>query len=227
MFYYDSTYILIFAGIALVMFAQTRLKSVFSKYSHIPTTKGVSGREAASLILQANQIHDVSIEPIAGQLTDHYDPRSKVLRLSEATYQATSVAAVAVAAHECGHAVQHAKGYSMMKLRSALVPITSISSQLGGPVILAGFIFQMMGLVRLGIILLLVALAFQLVTLPVEFDASKRAVVALQEYQVFDPAEIPMAKKVLGAAAFTYVAGTLSSALQILRLIILSNRRND
>ncbi|MCR8969975.1 zinc metallopeptidase [Facklamia sp. 7083-14-GEN3] len=223
-FYFDSTYFLILIGMAIVMYAQWKVKSTFAKYSELISERNISGHEAAELILQANQIHDVRVERVAGNLTDHYSPKEKVLRLSEATYSNSSVAAVAVAAHECGHAVQDAKNYQFLKLRSALVPVSQFGSMIGMPIIIMGFLFQMMGLVTIGILALSAALLFQIVTLPVEIDASKRALVSLEQLDIFTQGEMPAARKVLNAAAFTYIAATLSTALQILRLIILSNR---
>ncbi|MGX7109154.1 zinc metallopeptidase [Facklamia miroungae] len=223
-FYFDSTYFLVIIGMAIVMYAQWKVKSTFAKYSELMSESNITGHEAAELILQANQINDVRVERIAGDLTDHYSPREKVLRLSEATYGNNSIAAVAVAAHECGHAVQHAKDYQFLKLRSALVPISQFGSMIGMPIIMIGFIFQIMGLVTIGIIALSAALLFQIVTLPVEIDASKRALISLEQLNVFSQEELPAARKVLNAAAFTYIAATLSTALQILRLILLSNR---
>ncbi|EHR37925.1 zinc metallopeptidase [Facklamia languida] len=226
-YYFDSTYLLVIIGMALVAFAQWKVKSTFAKYSEFQTIKQVTGKQAAEAILQASQIQDVRVEHVPGNLTDHYSPNEKILRLSDATYNETSVAAVAVAAHECGHAVQDAEGYSMLKLRSFLVPISQFGSSIGMPLIILGFILQMMGLVTIGIIALSLALLFQCVTLPVEFDASRRALNVLESYQVFSSEEIPAARKVLRAAAFTYIAATLSTALQIFRLVLLSNRRRD
>ncbi|MGF3111983.1 zinc metallopeptidase [Facklamia sp. P12945] len=223
-FYFDSTYILILIGMAIVMYAQWKVKSTFAKYSELMSERNISGQEAAELILQANQIQDVRVERVAGNLTDHYSPKEKILRLSEATYSNSSVAAVAVAAHECGHAVQDAKNYQFLKLRSALVPVSQFGSMIGMPIIILGFLFQMMGLVTIGIIALSTALLFQIVTLPVELDASKRALISLEQLDIFTQGELPAARKVLNAAAFTYIAATFSTALQILRLIILSNR---
>ncbi|MGF3066570.1 zinc metallopeptidase [Facklamia sp. P12955] len=223
-FYFDSTYILILIGMAIVMYAQWKVKSTFAKYSELMSERNISGQEAAELILQANQIQDVRVERVAGNLTDHYSPKEKILRLSEATYSNSSVAAVAVAAHECGHAVQDAKNYQFLKLRSALVPVSQFGSMIGMPIIILGFLFQMMGLVTIGIIALSTALLFQIVTLPVELDASKRALISLEQLDIFTQGELPAARKVLNAAALTYIAATFSTALQILRLIILSNR---
>lgn len=227
--FYDSSYVLILIGMGLVMLAQWKVKSTFAKYSELNSLKQIRGYEAAEIILKANQINDVRVEKVAGQLTDHYSPQEKVLRLSEATYDQTSVAALAVAAHECGHAVQDATGYPLLRLRSALVPVTQFGSMIGMPLILIGFVMQLMGLVTLGIIAFSAALVFQIVTLPVEFDASRRALATLESAGVFSTEEVPAARKVLRAAAFTYIAATLSTALQVLRLVLLANRsrRND
>lgn len=226
MFYYDSTYLLVLIGMAIVMFAQYRVKSTFAKYQELETRNHINGRKAAEFILQQSNIHDVRVDHVPGDLTDHYDPKSKVLRLSDATINSTSVAAVAVAAHECGHAVQDAEGYAFLRLRNAIVPVVQIGSQLAMPLIIFGLILNFMGLVNLGILLFSLVLIFQLITLPVEFDASKRALNILSTNGIFLADEIPSAKSVLNAAAFTYIAATLSTALQLLRFIILSNRRD-
>ena len=226
MFYYDSTYLLVLIGMVIVMFAQYRVKSTFAKYQELETRNHINGRKAAEFILQQSNIHDVRVDHVPGDLTDHYDPKSKVLRLSDATINSTSVAAVAVAAHECGHAVQDAEGYAFLRLRNAIVPVVQIGSQLAMPLIIFGLILNFMGLVNLGILLFSLVLIFQLITLPVEFDASKRALNILSTNGIFLADEIPSAKSVLNAAAFTYIAATLSTALQLLRFIILSNRRD-
>ena len=222
---FDSTYILVIIGMIIVMYAQSKVKSTFNKYDQLETQIRVTGRQAAEAILSQAGIHDVRVEHVPGHLTDHYDPRDKVLRLSDATYDQTSVAAVAVAAHECGHAVQDAVGYHFLKLRSAIVPVVQIGSAMAMPMIILGLILSWIGLVRIGIIAFGLTVVFQLVTLPVEFDASKRAIAILQERQLFTPQEIPAAQKVLRAAAFTYIAATLSTMLQLIRLIMVSNRR--
>ena len=222
---FDSTYILVIIGMIIVFYAQSKVKSTFNKYDQLETQIRVTGRQAAEAILSQAGIHDVQVEHVPGQLTDHYDPRNKVLRLSDATYAQTSVAAVAVAAHECGHAVQDAVGYHFLKLRSAIVPVVQIGSAMAMPMIILGLILSWIGLVRIGIIAFGLTVVFQLVTLPVEFDASKRAIAILQERQLFAPQEIPAAQKVLRAAAFTYIAATLSTMLQLIRLIMISNRR--
>ncbi|XJS10386.1 zinc metallopeptidase [Aerococcaceae bacterium WGS1372] len=224
----DWTYLLVLLGMGIVLFAQSRVKSTFNKYDQLETTKNITGKQAAEKILQTAGIHDVRVEQVRGNLTDHYDPRNKVLRLSEATYNNTSVAAVAVAAHECGHAVQDQQDYSFLKVRSAIVPLVQIGSNIAMPLIFIGLLLNMMGLVNIGIIAFSLVLVFQLVTLPVEFDASKRALAILGDTGVFVQEETPAAKKVLNAAAFTYIAATLSTALQLLRFILIANsRRRD
>jgi len=225
--YYDSTYVLVLIGMAIVMFAQHRVTSTFAQYSSVETSKRITGRQAAEAILAYSNIHDVTVEHVRGNLTDHYDPRNKVLRLSDATYNSDSIAAVAVAAHECGHAVQDAQNYHFLKVRSFLAPITQIGSTIAMPMIFIGLILSWMGLVQLGILAFSLVLVFQIVTLPVEFDASKRALAILEEGGFILANETPSAKQVLNAAAFTYIAATLSTALQLLRLILISNRRRN
>ena len=190
---------------------------------------GYTGAQAAQEVLNRSGIYDVRIERVAGELTDHYDPRSKVLRLSDSTYASDSVAAVCVAAHECGHAIQHQKGYGPLVLRSTLVPAANIGSSLSWPVFVAGLIFSMRPLLMIGILLFGLAVIFQLVTLPVEFNASSRAIQILEGTGMLGSSEVTGAKKVLRAAAMTYVASLAASILQLLRLVILAggNRRDD
>lgn len=223
--YMDWTYILVLIGMGIVMFAQNRVQSTFNKYDQLDTEKRITGKQAAEHILQTAGISNVKVEQVRGRLTDHYDPRNKVLRLSEATYNQTSVAAVAVAAHEVGHAIQDQKDYAFLKVRSAIAPVVQIGSSIAMPLILIGLLFQLTGLVNIGILAFGLVVVFQLVTLPVEFDASKRALAILGDTGVFVQEEVPAAKKVLDAAAFTYIAATLSTALQLIRLILISNRR--
>ena len=225
MFYMDWTYILVLIGMGIVMFAQNRVQSTFNKYDQLETEKRITGKQAAERILQTAGISNVKVEQVRGRLTDHYDPRNKVLRLSEATYSQTSVAAVAVAAHEVGHAIQDQKEYAFLKVRSAIAPVVQIGSSIAMPLILIGLLFQFTGLVNIGILAFGLVVVFQLVTLPVEFDASKRALAILGDTGIFVNEEVPAAKKVLDAAAFTYIAATLSTALQLIRLILISNRR--
>lgn len=223
---FDATYLLVLIAMAIVGWAQFKVKSTFNKYDQLMTEHQVTGRQAAEFILQQSGITNVRVEPVAGHLTDHYDPRNKVLRLSEATYQNTSVSAVAVAAHECGHALQDAQDYKFMRVRAALVPIVNLGSTIAMPLILIGFLMQIVGLIQLGILAFSLVLLFQLVTLPVEFDASRRAIEILGQGHIFTEAEVQPARKVLRAAGFTYVAASLSTLFQIVRFILLSNRSN-
>ena len=228
-FYFDPTYILVLIGAVLCIAASARVNSTYRKYERVRCASGMTGAEAAARILNYSGIHDVRIERVSGNLTDHYDPRNKVLRLSDATYASTSVAALGVAAHECGHAVQHQKGYGPLKLRSALVPAANIGSRLGIPLILLGVLLGLHStLVQVGIWVFALAVLFQVVTLPVESNASSRALVMLQEYGITGGQETGYCKKVLNAAALTYVAAAASSVLQLLRLVLLfGNRRSD
>lgn len=223
---FDATYFLVLIAMAIVGWAQFKVKSTFNKYDQLMTEHQVTGRQAAEYILQQSGITNVRVEPVAGHLTDHYDPRNKVLRLSESTYQNTSVSAVAVAAHECGHALQDAQDYKFMRVRAALVPVVNLGSTIAMPLILIGFLMQIAGLIQLGILAFSLVLLFQLVTLPVEFDASRRAIEILGQGHIFTEAEVQPARKVLRAAGFTYVAASLSTLFQIVRFILLSNHSN-
>lgn len=225
MYFYDNTYILIIIAMGISMLAQQWVRSTFNKYSEWELQKQITGQQAAELILRANNIHDVSVEHIAGEMTDHYDPTDKVLRLSDSTYDRKSVAAVAVAAHECGHALQDADNYGFMRLRAGLVPIVNFTSSLSMPLIFIGLILGYTNLINLGIIAFAMVLIFQLVTLPVEFNASSRAL-KIMEGTILTADEITPARKVLRAAAFTYVAAALGTALQIVRFILMSRRRD-
>lgn len=232
MFYYDRTYILVLIGVVLCMLASNRVNRVFQKYDRVRSHTGMTGREAAERILCANGIYDVQVQHVSGKLTDHYDPRNKVLRLSDATYASSSVAAIGVAAHECGHAVQHAVGYAPLQIRGALVPVANFGSTLAWPLILIGLFMnnQTAGLlINAGILLFSGAVLFQIVTLPVEFNASGRAVRTLESSGMLYEDEVKQTKEVLGAAALTYVASTASMILQLLRLILITGgrRRND
>ena len=232
MFYlgYDSTYILVLIGVALCLLASSRVNSVFRRYSSVRSRSGMTGREAAEKILRANGIYDVTVRHIPGNLTDHYDPRNKTLGLSDATYGSASVAAIGVAAHECGHAVQHATGYAPLKFRGALVPVANFGSAIAWPLILIGLVINSNSallFIDLGILLFSAAVLFQIVTLPVEFNASNRAVNALEKSGMLYPEEIRQTKAVLGAAALTYVASAASAVLQLLHLIIIGGRRRN
>ena len=224
--YIDWTYLLVVAGLILSMMASAHVKSTFNKYSRFRSMCGLTGAMAARKVLELSGIYDVKIEHISGNLTDHYDPRTKTLRLSDSTYSSNSVAAVCVAAHECGHAVQHQKSYGPLVLRSTLVPAANFGSTLAWPVFVAGLIFSMKPLLTAGIVLFSLAVLFQLVTLPVEFNASTRALKILENGHVLGDTELAAGKKVLTAAALTYVASLASSILQLLRLIILAGGRD-
>ena len=224
--YIDWTYLLVVAVLILSMMASAHVKSTFNKYSRVRSMCGLTGAMAARKVLELSGIYDVKIEHISGNLTDHYDPRTKTLRLSDSTYSSNSVAAVCGAAHECGHAVQHQKSYGPLVLRSTLVPAANFGSTLAWPVFVAGLIFSMKPLLTAGIVLFSLAVLFQLVTLPVEFNASTRALKILENGHVLGDTELAAGKKVLTAAALTYVASLASSILQLLRLIILAGGRD-
>ncbi len=221
-YYFDSTYILILIAAVISIIAQIRVNTTFKKYSRVASTSGITGAQAADRILKSQGIYDVTIRQVAGNLTDHYDPRNKTLNLSNSVYNANSVAAVGVAAHECGHAIQHAKGYAPLGLRSALVPVANLGSKLSWLFILAGMLFSFNHtLIVTGIIMFSLAVLFQLVTLPVEFNASSRALQLLESNGILYQNEVSMTRKVLSAAALTYVAAAASAILQLLRLILL------
>lgn len=227
----DPTYILVIIGIIICMAASAKMNSTFSKYSRVRNHSGMTGKEAAEQILHRAGIYDVRVEHIGGNLTDHYDPRSKVLRLSDATYNQASVAALGVAAHECGHAIQHQVGYAPLNIRSALVPVANFGSTIAWPLILIGLLFTSRSSVlflNIGILAFSMAVLFQIVTLPVEFNASGRAIRILGESGMLYPEEVQATKKVLSAAALTYVAGAASAILSLLRILIITGgRRRD
>lgn len=227
-YYYDPTYFLVIIGFIFAMIASGGVQSAFKKYSKVKSYRNYTGADAARKILDDNGLYNVRIEHINGNLSDHYDPKANVIRLSDSTYSDTSVAAIGVAAHEAGHAVQHAVGYVPIKVRNAIVPAVNIASTLSMPLFLIGLLFAAPMLTNLGIILFSGALVFQVVTLPVEFNASRRAITILNQSAMLEEDELRGAKKVLKAAAMTYVAAVISTALQLLRLVLLSNsRRRD
>ena len=215
-FYFDSTYILIIIGAILCLLASAKVRSTYSRYQRVRSASGLTGREAAERILYYSGIQDVRVEHVAGNLTDHYDPRSKVLRLSDTTYGSPSVAAVGVAAHECGHAIQHARGYAPLSFRSALVPLANFGSTIAWPLIILGFLFNNQSsqlFINIGILAFSLAVLFQIVTLPVEFNASGRALRILSETGMLQSEELSMTRKVLSAAALTYVASAAAAIL--------------
>ena len=224
---FDWTYILLIIGMLLSLAASARLKSTFSYYRRIRSASGLTGAETAKRILQAAGITDVHVRAISGSLTDHYDPRTKTVSLSEDIYGQTSLAAVGVAAHECGHAIQHAIGYAPLEFRSAIVPVANFGSTLSWPLFLIGLFSGIRPLVTAGIVLFLLFVLFQLVTLPVEFNASSRALKVLEADGILGTEELAGGKKVLRAAALTYVAALASSILQLRRLSILAGGRRD
>ncbi len=230
-FYFDPTYWLVIIGAVLCILAQSRVSSTFRKYARVRSRSGMTGAQAAQRILELSGIYDVRIEYVNGELTDHYDPKAKVVRLSQATYGSASIAAIGVAAHECGHALQHQEGYAPLKIRSALVPAANIGSRLGIPIILVGVLFGMNPyLIQIGIWVFALAVLFQVVTLPVEYNASNRALALLGDYGLMEQNETKGCRKVLNAAALTYVAAAASSILQLLRLVLLfgnNNRKRD
>lgn len=228
-YYFDRYYwILIVPAMIFAMWAQMRVSSTFNRYSKVGSARGLSAAQVCRQILDENGLFAVRVERVAGNLTDHYDPRSNVIRLSDSVYNSTSVAAIGVAAHEAGHAVQYSVGYVPIKIRNSIIPVSKLGSTLSMPILLVGLLFNSGVLVEIGILLFSTMALFQLVTLPVEFNASGRALRTLGDYQILDDEETRMAGKVLKAAALTYVAALLSSAAQLLRLILLyGRRRND
>lgn len=231
MLYWDSTYILVIIGAVICLIASARVKTTFNKYSKYRSLSGMTGAQAAERILRAAGISDVRIRPVSGHLTDNYNPSDKTLNLSESVCNETTVAAVGVAAHECGHAIQHARGYAPLAFRSVLVPVANFGSMLAWPVILVGALINnrmSMTVINIGIILFSMAVLFQLVTLPVEFNASRRALVMLRDQGILGDQELGYTKKVLGAAALTYVASAAAAILQLLRIVLLfGGRRRD
>lgn len=226
-YYFDPTYLLVIIGALICMAASANVNHTYRKYSTMGTRRGMPSQEVAAQMLREAGITDVRIEHIAGNLTDHYDPRNKVLRLSDSVYGSSSVAAVGVAAHECGHAIQHKVGYVPIKVRNAIVPVVNLGSRLSWPVILLGVILSSFGMIKIGILLFALTLAFQVVTLPVEFNASGRALRVLKSRGILYDNELSGARKVLGAAAMTYVVSTISTILQLLRLVLIFGRRSD
>ena len=228
MYWWDPTYFLVLIGAAICAIASARVNSTYSKYSRYQSSAGMTGAQAAQRLLNYVGIRDVKIEHISGNLTDHYDPSAKVLRLSDAVYGQTSVAAIGVAAHECGHAIQHAKGYVPLQIRTAIVPVVNLGSTLSWPIIILGVILGWnQTLIQVGILLFTAVVLFQLVTLPVEINASSRALTLLEESGILYHDEMKMSRKVLSAAAMTYVAAAASSILQLLRLVLLFGKRDD
>lgn len=223
----DWTYILVLIGALICMVSSAKVKSTFKKYSRVRSSSGLTGCEVAQMILKSEGIYDVTVRACSGELTDHFDPASKTVNLSDSVYSSTSVAALGVAAHECGHAMQHNEGYEPLKIRSALVPVANFGSKFGLPIILVGFFFSMFhALVPIGIILFSAGVAFQIATLPVEFDASRRALEKISSMQLVAAGpEYEGSKSVLKSAAMTYVASAAAAILTLIRLILIFGGR--
>lgn len=229
MFYgygFDPTYILILPAIILAAYAQSKVSSTFSKYLRVMNSYGHTGYDVARRILDSNGLQNIPIERVGGRLSDHYDPRKRVLRLSQDVYNSNSLASVGVAAHECGHAIQHSEGYAPLVVRNAIAPIASFGSQASWLFIIAGFIFSWVDLIDIGILLFASAVLFQVITLPVEFNASRRAIALLEGNGLVPSNEIGPSREVLKAAALTYVAATFTAVMQLLRLFVLRGRRD-
>ena len=226
MYYYITDYGILIVTVLITLIAQAFVSSSYSKYKKVKNKKGVTGAEVAREILAKNGLDNIYVVEVAGNLTDHYDPSRKTVRLSKDIYNGTSVAAIAVASHECGHAIQDKENYTFLKIRAALVPLVNFSSVAGYIAILIGILFSSLQLFWIGIVLEAVILVFQLVTLPVEFNASNRALKKIEEYDLVDLEELTGAKKMLRAAAFTYVASAATALLQILRLILIARDRD-
>ena len=230
--YIDWTYILVLIGAAICMIASSNVKNTYQKYATYRSMTNMTGAQVAERLLRSAGLNDVKVGQVRGELSDHYNPATKVVNLSDSVYGSTSVAAIGVAAHECGHAIQHAKGYFPLNLRSWFVPVANFGSKLAWPLILIGLFINSESsqlIINAGIFFFSFAVMFQLITLPVEFNASRRALVLLEEQGILSQQELPYTKKVLGAAALTYVAAAASSILQLLRIIMLfgGRRRRD
>lgn len=226
--YLDMTYVIfVLPALLLAMWAQTKVTTTFNRYSKVTTHNGLTGHDAARKILDANGLQSVRIERVAGSLTDHYDPKANVIRLSDSVYAQNSVGAVGVAAHEAGHAVQHSEGYMPIKIRNSIIPAANIGSYLAFPLALLGILFTSDLLINAGIILFSAVVLFQLVTLPVEFNASNRAVAVLDNGGMLSSQEVRGVKKVLSAAAMTYVAAAATAVMNLVRLLVLTNRNRD
>ena len=226
--FFDTSYLIfVLPALILAMWAQSKVSSTYAKYGKIRSVRGITGAEVAERILRQNGVMNVTVERVAGNLTDHFDPRTNVIRLSETVYGSSSVAALGVAAHETGHALQHNKGYLPIKLRNAVVPVANLGSQAAFPLVLLGLLFNSGIMVDVGIILFSAVVLFQLFTLPVEFDASRRAIAVLDSESFLEDEELKGAKKVLAAAAMTYVAAAAAAIGNLLRLLYISGRRRD
>ena len=217
---------MVIPALLLAMYAQYKVSSTYAKYSKVPCSRGYTGSQVARYILDDYRLTDVAVEPTPGQLTDHYDPRSKKLRLSDGIFGGNSVAAIGVAAHEAGHAIQHSKAYAPLKIRNGLVPLTSLGTTIAFPLFILGMFANLPQLMDIGIILFSLAVVISVITLPVEFNASARAIRVLADGRFLNERELPMAKEVLNAAALTYVAATAMAVMNLVRLLVLRNQRD-
>ncbi|MDF2892964.1 MAG: peptidase rane zinc metallopeptidase [Clostridia bacterium] len=223
---FDPTFIILIPAILFAAYAQSKINSTFNTYLRVRNSNGYTGYQVARTILDNHGLQEIPIEMINGHLTDHYDPRKRILRLSNAVYNGNSLASVGVAAHECGHAVQHQESYAPLTIRNTIAPIASIGSQLSWVLVIAGIFFGYTGLIDIGILFFSVAVLFQLVTLPVEYNASSRAIAMLTDYNLVPADEVGPAKKVLSAAALTYLAATIVAVMQLVRLLLIRGRRD-
>jgi Zn-dependent membrane protease YugP len=224
--FYDPTFFLIIPAFLLAIYAQFKVKSTYEKYSQVPNSRGYTGAQAARYILDDYRLTNIQIDSIPGELSDNYDPRAKKLHLSEGIYNSNSVAAIGVAAHEAGHAIQDARAYAPLKIRNGLVPVTNLGTTLAFPLFLLGLFIGIPQLMDIGIVLFSIAVAFSVITLPVEFNASNRAIRVLADGRFLNAKELPMARSVLNAAALTYVAATAMAILNLVRLLVLRNQRD-
>ena len=225
-FYFDRTYFLVLIGLVISMLAQANITSKFNKYKKIRSKRGLTGAQAAQMVLDYNNYRDISIKRVGGSLSDYFNPMTKEVALSDTSFHDSSIASLAVALHEIGHVIQFKEGYIPLKVKSYMVPAVNFGSRLSFPILLAGVFLSQQKLITIGLALFSLTLLFQIITLPVEFDASRRAIVALERTRILDESEIPGAKDMLRSAALTYVAATLATALQLLRLFLLFGDRN-
>ena len=225
--YFDRTYFLVLIGLVISMMAQANINAKFNKYKKIGSKRGITGSKAAQMVLDYNNYNDISIKRVRGSLSDYFNPMTKEVALSDTSFEDSSIASLAVALHEIGHVIQYKEGYVPLKIKSYIVPAVNFGSKLSLPVLLAGVFFSQQNLINIGLALFSLTLLFQIVTLPVEFNASRRAIVALERTHILDESEIPGARDMLKSAALTYVAATLTTALQLLRLFILFGNRSS
>lgn len=225
-FFYDPTYVLVFIGVVISAIVSAYMQSTYAKYSRIGANCGMSASEVVKTLLDVNNIHDIALGHVPGHLTDHYAPKNKTINLSDTTYNSNSIAAIGVAAHECGHILQDEKNYAPLVLSMRVTPIVAFASNASVPIIILSIVLGMMNLLNIGIILFAVTFLYQVLTLPIEFNASKRAIESLRQTQILNEAELDGAKKVLTAAALTYVAAMVTSALQLLRFMLIARSRS-